>query len=65
MIAEIESATPREYVMTELEQITILEKLKPSKNGKALPVLVKMNNEMEAKAVLRNATKHDAKLQKR
>ena len=37
MVNEIESATPREYLMP--------------KNGKAPPVLMKMNNEMEAKAL--------------
>ena len=40
--------------MPDLKQIVILGKLKP---GKAPPVLVTMNNEKEAKAILGNARK--------
>ena len=45
--------------MPDLEQITILDKLKLNETGKAPPVLVmvRINDEEEAKAVLMNAKK--------
>ena len=43
--------------MPEINQITVLGKMNTFRSGKAPPVLVRMENEKEAKAVLRAAKK--------